>query len=128
MTKSRSRHAGKSWVLFLCCLWWEVVKIIEISFDVNPEGTFWGFSARGHAGYAARGSDIVCAAVSALTQGAAHTLEGMKDTGTKVYQGTGELHCTICHPCITTQAIMAMLKLSLKELENQYRNHLRIAP
>ena len=29
-----------------------------------------GFEAEGHTGYAEEGSDIVCAAVSALTQGA----------------------------------------------------------
>ena len=33
-----------------------------------------GFDAKGHSGYAAEGEDIVCAAVSALTQG---TLNGL---------------------------------------------------
>ena len=33
-----------------------------------PGGRLCGFSSRGHAGYAASGKDIVCAAVSALTQ------------------------------------------------------------
>ena len=32
------------------------------------EGVFCGFRAEGHAGFSEKGSDIVCAAVSALTQ------------------------------------------------------------
>ena len=32
------------------------------------QGSIIGFAAQGHSGYAESGSDIVCAAVSALTQ------------------------------------------------------------
>ena len=38
------------------------------------EGTLSGFDSQGHTGYASAGEDIVCAAVSALTQG---TLNGL---------------------------------------------------
>ena len=34
----------------------------------GPDGTLSGFDSRGHTGYADAGEDIVCAAVSALTQ------------------------------------------------------------
>ena len=40
----------------------------------RPDGTLSGFDCRGHANYADAGADIVCAAVSALTQG---TLNGL---------------------------------------------------
>ncbi len=40
----------------------------------GPDGTLSGFDCRGHANYADAGEDIVCAAVSALTQG---TLNGL---------------------------------------------------
>ena len=40
----------------------------------RPDGTLSGFDCRGHSGYADAGEDIVCAAVSALTQG---TLNGL---------------------------------------------------
>ena len=40
----------------------------------GPDGTLSGFDCRGHADYAGAGEDIVCAAVSALTQG---TLNGL---------------------------------------------------
>ena len=40
----------------------------------RPDGSLSGFDCRGHAEYADAGEDIVCAAVSALTQG---TLNGL---------------------------------------------------
>lgn len=35
---------------------------------------------RGHAGYAKKGNDIVCAAISALSLGLAHSLEALTDS------------------------------------------------
>ncbi|MEF9896333.1 MAG: ribosomal-processing cysteine protease Prp [Clostridia bacterium] len=34
---------------------------------IRQGGALWGFQVRGHAGYAASGSDIVCSAVSVAT-------------------------------------------------------------
>ena len=41
----------------------------------RPDGAISGFDANGHAGYAEAGEDIVCAAVSALTEA---TLNGLQ--------------------------------------------------
>lgn len=38
-----------------------------------------GLSVDGHAGYAETGNDIVCAAVSALSQGLIHSLDALTD-------------------------------------------------
>ena len=47
-----------------------------VAFFRRPDGALTGYRAEGHTGYAEAGSDIVCAAVSALTQ---TTLYGLKD-------------------------------------------------
>ena len=47
-----------------------------VAFYREPGGTLVGYRAEGHTGYAEAGSDIVCAAVSALTQS---TLNGLKN-------------------------------------------------
>ena len=47
-----------------------------IAFFRKADGTLTGFRAQGHTGYAEAGEDIVCAAVSALTQS---TLNGLKE-------------------------------------------------
>ena len=46
-----------------------------VAFYRRPDGTLTGYRAQGHTGYAEAGSDIVCAAVSALTQS---TLNGLR--------------------------------------------------
>lgn len=38
-----------------------------------------GLTVDGHAGYAKTGNDIICAAVSALTQGLVHSLKALTD-------------------------------------------------
>ena len=47
-----------------------------VTFFRKADGTLTGYRAQGHTGYAEEGSDIVCAAVSALTQS---TLNGLKN-------------------------------------------------
>ena len=47
-----------------------------VAFFRRPDGTLTGYRAQGHTGYAEAGSDIVCAAVSALTQS---TLNGLRN-------------------------------------------------
>ena len=47
-----------------------------VSFFKRSDGALIGYSACGHSGYADVGSDIVCAAISALTQS---TLNGLKN-------------------------------------------------
>ena len=47
-----------------------------VTFVKRSDGALIGFSAIGHSGYAEAGSDIVCAAISALTQS---TLNGLRN-------------------------------------------------
>ena len=46
-----------------------------VAFFRRADGALTGYRAQGHTGYAEAGSDIVCAAVSALTQS---TLNGLR--------------------------------------------------
>ena len=46
-----------------------------VAFFRSSDGSLIGYRAQGHTGYAEAGSDIVCAAVSALTQS---TLNGLR--------------------------------------------------
>ena len=47
-----------------------------VAFFRRPDGALMGYRSEGHTGYAEAGEDIVCAAVSALTQS---TLNGLKN-------------------------------------------------
>lgn len=100
--------------------------MIEVTFDIIEDGICKGFQVCGHAEYAPRGSDIVCAAVSALTQGAVSTLEQLKYLGVKAEVEAGKLTCTVDAPGIASQAILLMVKVSLEQLEEQYGNYVRV--
>ena len=47
-----------------------------VTFRKRSDGALLGYTADGHSGYAEAGADIVCAAISALTQS---TLNGLKN-------------------------------------------------
>ena len=49
--------------------------MITVTICQSSEGEITGFSIQGHAGYAERGSDIVCAAVSVLAQNTVNSIE-----------------------------------------------------
>lgn len=100
--------------------------MIVATFDIAEDGICKGFQVCGHAEYAPRGSDIVCAAVSALAQGATSTLEQLKHLGVKVKVEDGKLTCTVDNPGIDSQAILLMVKVSLEQLEDQYGNYVRV--
>lgn len=55
--------------------------------------TTTGLTVDGHAGYAKTGNDIICAAVSALTQGIVHSLKAL--TNDKISYHIAEGHIDI---------------------------------
>lgn len=92
-----------------------------------------GFAAQGHTGYAKAGKDIVCSAVSALTQGA--LLGVLQVVEAKALYGTderaGELYCLLAPEASRTDRekawiLLDTLALALREIERQYPRHLRI--
>lgn len=97
-----------------------------MSFHVSGDGICTGFSARGHAGYSAGGNDIVCAAVSALTQGAVISLEKLAGKAVIQEKSDGCLICRIRNPDDQTQLIFAGLELSLLELQKEYGNYIDV--
>ena len=50
-----------------------------------------GITVDGHAGYAETGKDIICAAVSVLTQGLVHSLEALTDDEISYHIANGHI-------------------------------------
>ncbi|MFZ5352938.1 MAG: ribosomal-processing cysteine protease Prp [Bacillota bacterium] len=91
-----------------------------------------GFKVSGHTGFAKRGEDIVCSAVSALTQTALIGLE--KVAGAKVEYSIkdGFLQCRIIDTrtelgAIKCSAILETLYEGLKNIEATYENYIRLS-
>ena len=58
-----------------------------------------GFRSSGHAGYAEEGSDIICAAVSALTVNAINSIDELTDDAADVRQDEGYLELRLEGTC-----------------------------
>jgi uncharacterized protein YsxB (DUF464 family) len=82
----------------------------------------YGFQAGGHTGYAPSGEDIVCAAVSALTQTALlGLLEVLKvPVEWTVDEEAGALSATIRESTDGTEVVLRTLEAGLRNIAEQY--------
>lgn len=93
--------------------------MVTITF-LNAAGKCTGLEASGHAGYGPEGSDIVCAAVSALIQGTMLSINCLTVLETIQQKAGGKLVFRIRDPDETTQILFASLELALSELQTEY--------
>ena len=69
--------------------------MVRVVIERGPDGSIRGFAVHGHAGHGARGTDIVCAAVSAISQTAVLGLETRLGIQSRVVAGSGSLNCRV---------------------------------
>ena len=81
---------------------------------------------RGHAGYAARGQDIVCAGVSMLAQTLALTLEDTPGADARTHTEAGELTLT-CADTPQTRELFRMCRIGFRALAERYGAWVRMA-
>ncbi len=99
----------------------------------NGEGQFTGFSAKGHAGYAEEGSDIVCAGVSTLTITCVNSLEAVCGVSPKVSGGEdGLLSAFLPHSLTQAQAhdaqvLLSSLHVGLASLAETYPQYVHLS-
>ena len=67
----------------------------RVTFFKRSDGAILGFTAEGHADWAEYGQDIVCAAISALTQSTAMGVTEVVGAKAKVEQKSGHLSVTL---------------------------------
>lgn len=88
------------------------------------------FSVTGHADFGEYGSDIVCAAVSAVAQTAVIGLQHYFGSTVTVQQETGKLICVI--PKLTPEdyvvadAILRTMYWGLRDIEDQYGEYIHV--
>lgn len=105
----------------------------KVVFYQSDKGEILGFEASGHAGYGEYGSDIVCAAISALTQATAGGLSEVvkAPVKTKTDEDTGYLSCLIDSGCddetlSKAQILLVTMKMALTEISRDYPGTIRI--
>lgn len=97
----------------------------------GSQGEIAGFEARGHAGFARRGSDVVCAGVSALTQAAVLGLARRVGVALEVEQRQSFLRCRVVGgvdgaPWERVGDVLETMLLGLREIAARYPGHVRL--
>ena len=90
-----------------------------------------GFSVSGHSGYAEAGSDIVCAAISAVVTMAEATINEICGAKAKVRVKDADARITLTLPAScdeeeTVQAVLSGLLLTLVNLREQYPDYIEV--
>ncbi len=100
---------------------------------LDGAGNYTGFLVRGHAGYAAAGSDIVCAAVSVLTTTCVNAMESVAGVTPAVTGGAdGTLGARLpkgltpsqLHDC---QVLLGALRQGLADLVEGYPKYVMLS-
>jgi uncharacterized protein YsxB (DUF464 family) len=107
-----------------------MVKILIIR---DSDKNICGFKVSGHAGYNKIGADIVCSAISALTQTAVQGLKMVAgiDIQYKIMDRSGYLDCRLPEVLDDKQrlmgtAILETMYIGLKNIEKGYKKHIDI--
>ena len=90
-----------------------------------------GFSISGHSGYAEAGSDIVCAAISAVVTMAEATINEVCGAKAKVRVKEEDARITLTLPVScdeeeTVQAVLAGMMLTLMSLRDDYPDYIEV--
>ena len=103
----------------------------QITFHKTRAGEYRGFTCKGHAGYAAYGEDIVCAAISVLVINTINSLEEITAEAMDVTtdEKSGTIRCFFVNSPLkeTSEVLMDSLVLGLTRIEEQYgKKHCRL--
>ena len=97
----------------------------------TEEDRITGFSVSGHAGYAEAGSDIVCAAVSAVVTMAEATINEVCGAKAKVRVKEEDARVTLTLPAScdeeeAVQAVLAGMLLTLCSMRDDYPDYIEV--
>ena len=101
--------------------------LVEICED--EQGMITGYTVSGHSGYADEGSDIICSAISALTQAPLHGMtKHLKiKPSWRVNQEDGYLKVALdSAPTELTEAILRTMVLGVESIVRQCPEYVRI--
>ena len=90
-----------------------------------------GFTVSGHSGYSEAGSDIVCAAISAVVTMAEATINDVCGAKAKVRVKSDDARITLTLPAScdeeeTVQAVLAGMMLTLASLRDDYPDYIEV--
>jgi uncharacterized protein YsxB (DUF464 family) len=105
--------------------------MVTVELYLDEKNLIKGFSVEGHSGYAPHGEDIVCSAISTLTQTAVLGLTEYLHLNPQLTIKSGDMKCFLPkqlteEQLILTQAILQTLALGLEAIAKSYGKYLVI--
>ncbi len=106
--------------------------MIQVTVTRKNSGMIQSFSISGHAFFAEKGNDIVCAGVSAVSIGAINAVHALTGITPEIEQKEdGFLHCVVPEQLLedTQEKIQLLLEgmvVSLQTIEEQYGQYIKI--
>ncbi|MBR1606103.1 MAG: ribosomal-processing cysteine protease Prp [Clostridia bacterium] len=94
----------------------------------TAEGRLRGYACKGHAGYAEEGSDIVCAAVSALSITCCNALESIAGVRPETSESDGFLTVSLAEGQLNhdAQVILGVFEQGIRDIAASYPKHIHI--
>ncbi len=99
----------------------------RVTLFTDPQERLTGFECFGHSGYAESGSDIVCAAVSALSLTCINAMESVAGIRPKADESDGHLTVKLTEDQLThdTQVILKTFEQGIKDIAASYPKYVR---
>ena len=96
--------------------------MITVKVLIDSDGRYQGFQVKGHAGYAGAGEDIVCAAVSVLTQNTINSIEAFTEDNISYSVDDGYLECSFSGAISEeSKLLMNSMMLGLNSIVESYK-------
>jgi hypothetical protein len=105
--------------------------MISITINRSESESIQSFIISGHAFFADRGKDIVCAGASAVSIGAINAVHAITGVTPEIEQGDGFLRCVVPDklPEDINEKVQLLLEgmiVSLQTIEEEYGEHIKI--
>ncbi|ANB58496.1 hypothetical protein GFC29_1896 [Anoxybacillus sp. B7M1] len=107
--------------------------MIHVEIERTDEGNIKSFTMSGHAHFAKRGQDIVCAGASAVSIGAINAIEALTKIKPHITQGDkgGYLRCELpdiedVRVAANVQLLLEAMLVSLQTIERDYGKYIRV--
>lgn len=104
--------------------------MIEVHIVRDSKGSIWQFTVKGHAGFAEKGSDIVCAAVSAVAYTAVGALDELVNIRNYI-EKDGYMKCTIPTGLdeerrYKAQVVLEAMAIGFKQIQDAYNDYIEV--
>jgi len=98
----------------------------KIVYKLDQKGNFKYLIIKGHADFAPKNQDIVCAAISAITNGSVNFLQLYYKNDCKISYQPAEISIYLLNSNFECQLCLRLMLYQLENVANSYPNYLEI--